>query len=146
MWYDIIKQSIDNGGYKLDEVTKKIKRLWIMGDLSEEQMTELLGLAQSQSNIDDERPEILVMIQALTDRIEDIEKTINEGAITPPSTDPDNPDTPVYEDWAPWDGVSKKYQYGSIVRHNDKLWISTFMGQNVWEPGVYGWEEYTISV
>ena len=32
------------------------------------------------------------------------------------------------------------YQTGDKVLHNGKTWVST-VDNNVWEPGVYGWEE-----
>ena len=32
------------------------------------------------------------------------------------------------------------YAKGDKVTHNGKTWIST-TDNNVWEPGVYGWEE-----
>lgn len=32
------------------------------------------------------------------------------------------------------------YQKGDRVTHRGKLWVSR-VDQNVWEPGVYGWEE-----
>ena len=49
-----------------------------------------------------------------------------------------------YEDWQAPQGGHDAYSYGDIVKHNDKLWISTVEGEktNVWEPGVYGWDEY----
>jgi len=31
---------------------------------------------------------------------------------------------------------------GDKVRHNGKIWVS-IADYNVWEPGVYGWEEVT---
>ena len=34
------------------------------------------------------------------------------------------------------------YAKGDKVRHNGKIWIST-VDNNVWEPGAYGWSEYT---
>ena len=34
------------------------------------------------------------------------------------------------------------YMKGDKVKHNDKVWQST-IDNNVWEPGVYGWEEVT---
>ena len=34
------------------------------------------------------------------------------------------------------------YMAGDKVRHNDRVWVST-IDNNVWEPGVYGWEEVT---
>ena len=33
------------------------------------------------------------------------------------------------------------YEKGQKVRHNNKVWISVYEGLNVWEPGVFGWEE-----
>lgn len=50
-----------------------------------------------------------------------------------------------YEKWQQPTGAHDAYSYGDIVEHNDKLWISTVAGEktNVWEPGVYGWDEYT---
>jgi hypothetical protein len=32
------------------------------------------------------------------------------------------------------------YNQGDRVRHNGKVWVST-VANNVWEPGVYGWDE-----
>lgn len=34
------------------------------------------------------------------------------------------------------------YMMGDKVRHNGLIWIS-IADYNVWEPGVYGWEEYS---
>lgn len=34
----------------------------------------------------------------------------------------------------------KRYSKGAKVSHNSKHWVST-ADANVWEPGVYGWEE-----
>ena len=35
---------------------------------------------------------------------------------------------------------TNSYMKGDKVRHNSKIWIS-IADYNVWEPGVYGWEE-----
>lgn len=50
-----------------------------------------------------------------------------------------------YQEWHQPSGEHTAYSKGDIVKHNDKLWISTVDGTNTntWEPGVYGWEEYT---
>ena len=39
-------------------------------------------------------------------------------------------------------GATDAYKLGDIVMHNDKKWKSV-VDANVWEPGVYGWEEVT---
>ena len=37
-------------------------------------------------------------------------------------------------------GAGDAYNAGDKVSHNEKTWVST-VDSNVWEPGVYGWEE-----
>ena len=49
------------------------------------------------------------------------------------------PDTDTIPEWEQPDSTNP-YAKGDKVTHNGKTWISTADG-NVWEPGVYGWEE-----
>ena len=47
------------------------------------------------------------------------------------------------EDWPEWRqpaGAHDAYEKGYKVSHNEKHWISDVDG-NVWEPGVYGWNQ-----
>ena len=46
-----------------------------------------------------------------------------------------------YPVWSQPTGAHDAYNTGDIVNYNGTLYISTADG-NVWEPGVYGWEEY----
>ena len=51
-----------------------------------------------------------------------------------------------YPEWVQPLGSTDAYELTDIVSHNGKLWICTQVdagGKNVWEPGVYGWSEYT---
>lgn len=46
-------------------------------------------------------------------------------------------------EWPAWSqpvGAVDTYPLGAKVSHNGKKWVST-AANNVWEPGVYGWEE-----
>ena len=43
-------------------------------------------------------------------------------------------------EWKQPTGVQDAYAKGDKVRHNDKVWQSN-TDNNVWEPGVYGWDE-----
>ena len=52
------------------------------------------------------------------------------------------------EEWPEWSqplGAHDAYSKGAKVSHKKKHWIST-VDSNVWEPGVYGWEESTDGV
>lgn len=143
--YEIIKNVITAGGYKLAEIQHKVKKLYILGDITEAQMDELLALAAAGVSSDAERPEVLDMLRSLSARIDahDVRLSALEGG----SSGSEEPAG--YEEWAAWDGVSNKYQQGAIVTHNGQLWRSAFNGQNVWEPGAAGtealWVEYEPS-
>lgn len=47
------------------------------------------------------------------------------------------------EEWIQPTGSEDAYNKGDKVTHNDKTWESVYDGKNVWEPGVYGWDEVT---
>ena len=53
----------------------------------------------------------------------------------------DNP-AEEYPEWIQPVGSTDAYPLGSKVSHNSKHWISS-VDNNVWEPGVYGWNEVT---
>lgn len=132
--YDIIKSVISKGGYKLAEIQHKIKKLYGWGDLTEEQADELIDLSSNGASPDAERPETLAMLQSLAERVKALEDKLADGQTATEGADE-------YPVWKAWDGVSSDYQQGAIVSHNGKLWQSVFEGQNVWEPGVFGWDE-----
>lgn len=50
-----------------------------------------------------------------------------------------------YPEWHQYvPGVGEPWRIGSKCTHNNKRWVCTLSdadGINVWEPGVYGWEE-----
>ena len=49
------------------------------------------------------------------------------------------PDVNVIPAWEQPDSTNA-YKTGDKVTHKDKTWVST-VDNNVWEPGVYGWDE-----
>lgn len=140
--FNIIKSVIDAGDFKLVEMQYKVKKMYVMGDLTETEMDQLLMLASNHVSFDAERPETLAMLKNLSARMDAMEARLSamEGGET---VDPET-----YPAWTPWDGISNQYQTGAIVSHGGKLWQSTYTGQNVWEPGAAGiderfWVEYT---
>lgn len=142
--FEIIKSAISAGGYKLAEIMHKIKKMYVLGDLTEAEMDELLLMASGGVSPDAERPETLEMIKNLSAQIEALKARVDALEGDEPA-EPDEPDVPEYPAWKPWDGISKDYQNGAIVSHNGELWESVFNGQNVWEPGTVGdqfWVKY----
>ena len=51
------------------------------------------------------------------------------------------PDPETIPEWIQPDSTNP-YMRGDKVTHNDKTWESN-VDNNVWEPGVYGWDEVT---
>lgn len=78
---------------------------------------------------------------------------VNEGQghISQPDWPPDTatalfskvliPDPDVIPEWEQPDSTNP-YSEGDKVTHDGKTWVST-ANNNVWEPGVYGWDEVT---
>lgn len=133
--FEIFKGVISAGGYKLGDIQHKIKKMHLLGDIDETQMDELLTLAAQGVSPDAERPENLVMMQTLSRRMDGLEARL--AALEGGGAE-DSGETPAYEAWQPWDGISDKYQPGAIVTHGGKTWQSIYSGQNVWEPGAAG--------
>ena len=74
-----------------------------------------------------------------------IHDVTNVGQNTKPSQTPSmwtrigNP-ADEYPQWVQPIGVHDAYNEGDKVTHNSRKWKST-VSANVWQPGVYGWEE-----
>ncbi len=136
--YEIVKNVIFSGNFKLDDMTKKINTLWVQGDLTEEQKNELFILMKEHLNPETEMPEALEMCRALKEEVESLKERVtkleNDGIAPEP---PVGVEVPV---WEPWDGISDKYQYGAVVTIDQKYYIDTFQGQNTWMPGSMGTE------
>lgn len=137
--YNIILNEI-KGGRKLTEVNRLINVALGAGTITDAQYRELRKEANDKANHNENQPDLREMVLALAARVAALEANVN---ITTKPKEDDNG----YEEWQPWDGISNKYQIGTIVSHNGKIWESTFNGQNTWEPGAIGtealWREYT---
>jgi hypothetical protein len=148
--YDVMKTTISKGGYRLEEVLNRVKRLFLLGDLTEAEFDELLELAVQGASADAERPELDALIQVIAESLTAIEARVTalEAGNSGGEDNSGGAEQPEYPEWKPWDGISKDYLYGAIVSHNGELWISVFSGQNVWEPGVVGtesiWQRYIV--
>lgn len=142
--YDILKSVISAGGYKLADIQHKIKKMFVLGDLTEEQMDKLLAMAAGGISPEAERPETLQLIETLAGEIKKLQERVTalEGGVGDSGEEQTG-----HPAWKSWDGISKDYQNGAIVSHNGELWQSIYDGQNVWEPGTPGtdnlWVKYT---
>lgn len=136
--YEIVKNVIMSGNFKLADMQKKIDTIWIQGDLKDEQRAELNALMKEYLNPETEMPEALQMCRTLKEEMESLKERVTKlenGGVAPEP--PAGIEVPA---WEPWDGISDKYKYGAVVTIDQKYYISTYQGQNTWMPGGMGTE------
>ena len=64
-----------------------------------------------------------------------------EPPVTPAIWTRTGADPTTIEEWVQPTGAQDAYSLNAKVTYNSKTWIS-IIDNNIWEPGVYGWEEY----
>lgn len=143
--YEIIETAILTGGYGLQAMASKIDDLYAADRLTADEWQKLRKLCLDHLKPEDARPELQQQLEYLAARVTAAEARLDALEAGQSGETGGEAD---YEDWQqPIAGLTNKYQQGAIVRHNGKLWQSTYHGQNVWEPGVLGtelwWLKYT---
>ena len=145
--YEIIKNIIENGTFRVSDLTNKIDTLWAESKLTDEERNQLVQMMTDYLNPASESPELKEMYERLEARVNVLEAEVQalkgeepgggeEGTVTVPA-------------WEPWDGISDKYKYGAVVTHNGKYFLDVLQGiQNTWEPESAGvderyWKEIT---
>lgn len=145
--YEIIKNIIENGAFRVSDLTNKIDTLWAESKLSDDERNLLVQMMTDYLNPASEAPELKEMYERLEARVTTLEEEVKklkgeepgggeEGTVTVPA-------------WEAWDGISNKYQYGAVVSHNGKYFLDVLQGmQNTWEPESAGvderyWKEIT---
>lgn len=136
--YEIIKNVILSGVFKLADMMTKIDTLWVQGDLTEEQRNELVILMQENVKPESETPEQATLYKQILEKYEALEKRVVK--LENGGTEPEPPAGVEIPGWEPWDGISDRYKYGSVVSIDQKYYISCYQGQNTWMPGSMGTE------
>lgn len=142
--HDIIKNVIMSGSYELMDILKKIDTIWLQGDLTDEQRTELIDLARTnaepENSYDIQRQldmlftnvaEVSRAVLDLTDRV----TVLEGGTVTPPEVD----EYPPYKQPT---GAHDAYNTGDKMTYTDGKKYICKMDGCVWGPDVYpqGWE------
>lgn len=138
--FETVKTIINAGGYDLTDLTKRIKTLYAMGELSEKEMKQLLEQAQTNANPDDSYAPLADRVKA----IEEWEMTVEECLSkleTGSSTDFKEP----VDEWPEYKqptGAHDAYHVGDKIAYNGKHYTCIYDGC-VWTPDAYpqGWRE-----
>ena len=119
--FETFQTIINAGGYDLADLTERIKTLYAMGELSEDEMTQLLDSAAANADQDILLPDMSERVGALETRIAAVEERV--GKLETGDVEPGEPEEPA-DEWPEWvRPTSKDTQY----RKGDKV---TFNGQH----------------
>ncbi len=140
--YETIKSVIESGRYELSDMLKKIDTIWLQGDISEEQKTELVKQAQEKADPENSYAPLQKQIDNLyeiADRLDTDLKTVTDrvtklegGEVEPPV---DN-ECPEYKQPT---GSHDAYYKGDKVTFKGKKYICTAPEDYavVWNPEEY---------
>ena len=119
--FETVQTIINGGDYDLADLSERIKTLYALGELSKEEMEQLLEQAQDNANQDAMLPDMSERVGALETRIAAVEERV--GKLEAGGVEPGEPEQPV-DEWPEWvRPASKDAQY----RKGDKV---TFNGQH----------------
>ena len=119
--FETFQTIINAGGYDLADLTQRIKTLYAMGELTEDEMKQLFDSAAANANQDAMLPDVSERVGALETRIAAVEERV--GKLEAGDVEPGDPGQPV-DEWPEWvRPTSKDTQY----RKGDKV---TFDGHH----------------
>lgn len=138
--FETVQTIINAGGYDLIDLTKRIKTLYAMGELSEEEMKQLLEQAQTNAKPDDSYAPLADRVKAIEEWETNIEKRLSKLE-TGSSTEPKEP----ADEWPEYvqpTGAHDAYHVGDKITYNGKHY-TCLMDGCVWTPDTYpqGWRE-----
>lgn len=105
---------INAGNYDLADITERIKTMYAMGELTEDDMKQLLESARANAKTEDSLPDVRTRIANAEKRIGELESNIATltGAVTIPETDE-------WPDYVRPTSADKLYQTGAKITFTD---------------------------
>ena len=111
---------INAGGYDLADLSQRIKTLYALGELTEEEMTQLLDSAAANANQDAMLPDMSERVGALETRMAAVEERV--GKLETGGVEPGEPEQPA-DEWPQWERPTSKdtqYHKGDKVTFNGR--------------------------
>lgn len=139
--YSIIKDVIEKSNFELVDILSKINKLWVEGNLSEEERDELVNLARTNAVPDNSYAENTQQIANLWEYYQQLDSRItalenNSGTVEP--TEPEE-ELPEYRQPS---GAHNAYNAGDKITFTDGNRYICQMDNCVWDPITYpsAWE------
>lgn len=144
--HEIIKAVIESGRYELADMLGKIDTIWIQGDLTDNQRTELVELARGNADPTNSYADVRHQLDSIFANLEDIAKEILamrediaqlQGGTALPLPEPDE-----WPEYVAPTGAHDAYKVGDKITFKGAHYICKMDGC-VWDPETYpaGWEK-----
>lgn len=149
--FETFRTLIVAGGYDLADLTARIKTMYALGDLTEEQMKSLLEQAQANANPEDSYAPLAQRVTALEEwqtkanqRLDALKTNGGGQSGGDTGVDEDEPADPA-DEWPEFvqpTGAHDAYQPGDHITWNGEKYECVMDGC-VWNPGDYpsGWRK-----
>lgn len=139
--YEVIKSVINTRQYELTDMLKKIKTLWLEGDISEVQKDELIELARTNAKPENSFAPLQNQIDTLFANYKELTREIHalkNGGILPEET------VEEYPPYAQPTGSHDAYRNGDKITYKEKKYVCV-KDNCVWTPDDYpaGWQLVT---
>ena len=121
--FETVQTIINSGGYDLADLTVRIKTLYALGELSKEEMEQLLDSAADNANQDAMLPGVVERVGALETRMAAVEERI--GKLETGGVELGEPEEPV-DEWPEWVRPTSKdaqYRKGDKVTFNGRHYV-----------------------
>ena len=134
---------INAGGYDLADLTERIKTMYATGELTEEEMRQLLEQAQANAKPDDSYAPLadrMKVIETWQREVEERLDKLESGSSTDPSELEESADE--WPEYKQPTGAHDAYHVGDKITYNGKHYTCIYDGC-VWTPDAYpqGWRE-----
>lgn len=141
--FETFQTIINAGGFDLVGLTQRVKTLYAIGELSEDEMGQLLEQAQTNAKPDDSYAPLVDRVKSIEEWETTIEKRLSKLE-SGSSADTEEPEKPA-DEWPEYKqptGAHDAYRVGDKITYNGKHYTCVMDGC-VWPPDTYpqGWQE-----
>lgn len=119
--FETLQTIINAGGYDLADLSKRIKTLFALGELSEDEMTQLLDSAAANANQDAMLPDVSERVGALETRIAAVEERV--GKLETGGVDLGEPEPDEWPEWVRPTSKDMQYHKGDKVTFNGRHYV-----------------------
>ena len=140
--FETVQTIINGGGYDLADLSERIKTLYALGELSKEEMEQLLEQAQTNAKPDDSYAPLADRVKAIEEWETTIEKRLaklESGTSTEPGESEEQADE--WPEYKQPTGAHDAYHVGDKITYNGKHYTCVY-DNCVWTPDAYpqGWQ------